>query len=152
MKRHSCSTTHRKKAYSEALAVLKNARFKLTQPRKVLIKALVRADHPLTVEEAFSATQRLNEGARVDLVTVYRGLAMLEELGMVQRCDFGDGAVRFELMSDADHHHHHIICTKCKRVEPLTVCTIKGEEALNKLGYTDLKHRLEFFGVCPQCS
>ena len=81
-------------------------------------------------------------------------MAMLEKLGMVKRFDFGDGAARFELVGEGDDgHHHHLICTRCAGVVEIAECF--PEEIERRIaranGFTGVTHRLEFFGVCPDC-
>jgi Fur family ferric uptake transcriptional regulator len=75
-------------------------------------------------------------------------------MGMVKRFDFGDGAARFELIGEGDDgHHHHLICTRCMKVVEIEECALGKIDsriaAAN--GFTAVTHRLEFFGLCPQC-
>ena len=52
-----------------------------------------------------------------------------------------------------EHHHHHVICRVCGKMEPLPGCQAAFfENIAGKLGYTDLTHVLEVFGVCPACA
>ena len=88
-----------------------------------------------------------------DRVTLYRTLNTFEDLGLVKTTNFGDGFVRFEYCSDEIHHHHHIICTECKTVEPIHDCVIQEQKELfSQLGFTQVTHKLEFFGLCQNCS
>ena len=41
----------------------------------------------------------------------------LDEHGLVQRVDFGDGITRFEPTRTDQDHHHHLICDGCGKVE-----------------------------------
>jgi Fur family ferric uptake transcriptional regulator len=62
----------------------------------------------------------------------------------------GDGITRYELKGE--HHHHHVVCKRCKLVKPIDKCGITVIESwVKKMGYTDVAHRLEFFGICPHC-
>jgi Fur family ferric uptake transcriptional regulator len=89
-----------------------------------------------------------------DLATIYRSMHLLEEMGMVKRFDFGDGIARFELLSDAGRaHHHHLICTRCSTVVEIEECfpsELEQKIALGN-GFVAITHKLEFFGICPQC-
>jgi Fe2+ or Zn2+ uptake regulation protein len=93
----------------------------------------------------------------IDLVTVYRTLTTLTELGVLNRVDLDDGVVRYELTDPKGQHHHHFVCRSCQKIESLDACASTGpiqsqERRLAKKGYTFLSHRLEFFGLCPKCS
>lgn len=88
-----------------------------------------------------------------DQATVYRSLSMLLDLKLVQRFDFGDGAARFELTVGHKDHHHHLVCRACTRIVEVDDCFPEEfERALAaRSGFKAVTHRLEFFGVCPDC-
>jgi len=89
-----------------------------------------------------------------DLVTVYRSMHLLETMGMVKRFDFGDGTARFELLREGDDgHHHHLVCTNCAEVIELNECfTGELEQKIAvRSGFKEVTHKLEFFGICPDC-
>jgi Fur family transcriptional regulator, ferric uptake regulator len=121
---------------------------KITGPRQAILAAL-RGRGPMTHREVHDA---LGSDA-CDLATVYRNLRTLEELGLVARCEFGDGSARFELAGGPRGHHHHLICRRCSRVVEIDECLPAGlEEAIaRRHGFTEVAHRLEFFGVCVAC-
>ena len=88
------------------------------------------------------------------MATIYRAMHLLEEMGMVKRFDFGDGAARFELVGENDDgHHHHLVCTRCAGVVEIEECFPRKIEtriaAAN--GFKSVTHKLEFFGICPEC-
>jgi Fur family ferric uptake transcriptional regulator len=71
---------------------------------------------------------------------------------VVIRCDFNDGVVRYELAAGG-HHHHHIVCRVCRLTTPIQACSVDALQFLpTGHGYQNITHRLEFFGVCPECS
>jgi Fe2+ or Zn2+ uptake regulation protein len=166
-KPHSCHSHDHdpKPAFENAVSRLKTAGYKLTQPRQTLLKAAVEFAAPFSAEELFKKTLKNNQkrgggkiakgsrGSKCDLVTVYRSLATFAELGVLVQVDFGDKTVRYEWADpDNAHHHHHIVCTGCQKVEAVDFCEVAGhEDSLSKLGYSSLSHRLEFFGLCPDC-
>lgn len=148
-----CQDHHHGPSYEETLDRLRKAGLKVTRPRQALLKAIAEFGRPFSAEDLFNASKKLLKKPNCDLVTVYRSLASFAEIDLVSRVDLGDGVVRYELASFDGSHHHHIVCTQCRKVEPVSLCTIKGEEKIfSKMGYTGVSHRLEFFGVCPACS
>ena len=89
-----------------------------------------------------------------DLATIYRSMHLLENMGMVKRFDFGDGIARYELVAAGDDgHHHHLICTRCADVVELEDCfPIELEKTIAaRNGFKAITHKLEFFGLCPEC-
>src|SRR6266403_5523966 len=116
---------------------------KITGPRAAILEVLRTRPHPLTPKEIFAA---MPEG-RCDVATVYRAMHLLEEMGLVKRFDFGDGAARFELVGEGDDgHHHHLVCTRCAGVVEIEECFPKEIEsriaAAN--GFQAVTHKLEF--------
>lgn len=127
----------------------KNAR-KITGPRQAILEVLRTSAHPMSNREIFAALPSGNS----DLATIYRSMHLLEEMGMVQRFDLGDGVARFELVQEGDDgHHHHLVCTQCAEVVEIDDCF--PSELENKIasenGFAGVTHRLEFFGICPEC-
>jgi Fur family ferric uptake transcriptional regulator len=128
-------------------ARLREAGLKATQPRIALLRALQVGHGPFSPEELFG---RL-DASLCDLVTVYRSLATFEERGLVRRCVFGDGKMRYEIQV-GKHHHHHLVCRGCGKVRPLAHCALEGLEAsLRDSGFQNISHSLEFFGTCADC-
>jgi Fur family ferric uptake transcriptional regulator len=117
-----------------------------TEPRIAILSALIGRHGPYTVDEIAD----LKEAKGIDRVTIYRCLAAFEEIGIVQRCEFGDGVSRYEYARG--HHHHHVVCRQCGQLEAIEQC-IPGAltQAVQNLGYSNVTHSLEFFGVCHQC-
>jgi Fur family ferric uptake transcriptional regulator len=120
---------------------------RVTGPRRAILSMLIAEHGPFSAEDLF---RKLPEG-ECDLVTVYRSLAAMEELNVVRRCDFGDGVYRYEI-NLTDHHHHHIICRSCRKVQVIDVCVADALERMaREMGYTNVTHTLEIFGICPAC-
>jgi len=123
---------------------------KITGPRRAIIGALEEQAHPLTIREIHGRIGK----AGCDLATIYRSMHMLEKMGIVQRFDFGDSIARYELVRhEADEHHHHLICTDCAKVVEIEECFPAELERriASGNGFARIRHKLEFFGVCPDC-
>lgn len=105
---------------------------------------------PLTIKEIHTSLGKLD----CDLATIYRNMHTLERMGLVRRYDFGDGAARFELSpEDGEGHHHHLVCTRCARIVELDDCFLNDfqDQLARRHGYAQISHRMEFFGLCPNC-
>jgi Fur family ferric uptake transcriptional regulator len=135
------------KLFNEALQALRANGQRITGARKAILGILIAEHGPFSAEEIHG---RLPED-ECDLVTVYRTLAAMEEINIVRRCDFGDGTYRYEF-NDLEHHHHHIICRVCRSVHVIEVCVADALERIaRQMGYANVTHTLEIFGVCPKC-
>ena len=134
----------------ELAARLRRQSHKVTGPRQAILDILRRQQGPVTIREIF---EELGSGD-CDLATVYRSMHLLETMRMVKRFDFGDGAARFELLAEGDDgHHHHLVCTRCTTVVEIEDCFPEELQAgiARRNGFKSVTHRLEFFGVCPDC-
>ena len=139
--------SHAETQFEAALQLLRANHQRVTEPRKAILGILTREHGPFTAEELH---KRMKRGS-CDLVTVYRSLAAMEESSVVRRCDFGDGAHRYEI-NTGEHHHHHIVCRSCHEAKTLDVCVADGLERIaRQMGYAKVTHLLEIFGVCPEC-
>ena len=123
---------------------------RITGPRHAILDVMRQRRRPYTIKEVFEA---LPVG-KCDLATVYRSMGMLEEMELVKRFDFGDGVARYELIGTCGHsHHHHLICNDCGRIVEIEDCFPKAleDEIAKRNGFRGVTHRLEFFGLCPDC-
>ena len=102
------------------------------------------ADHP-DVEELHARAARVD--GRISLATVYRTVKLLEEEGILDKVDFGDGRARYEAADRA--HHDHLIDLETGRVIEFVDPDIEAlqERIAAKLGYRLKGHRLELYGV-----
>ncbi|HEY2329519.1 MAG TPA: Fur family transcriptional regulator [Verrucomicrobiae bacterium] len=142
--------THEKQELSSLTGRLRRESRRITGPRAAILEILRQHPHPLTNKEIFAGLPK----DECDLATIYRAMQMLEKLGMVKRFDFGDGAARFELVKEGDDgHHHHLICTQCAQVVEIEECFPAEIERriASQNRFQAVTHRLEFFGVCPDC-
>lgn len=130
-----------------ACARLKSAGLRITQPRLAILEALIHRNSPASIEQLHHdlATDLC------DLVTVYRCLAVFEELGLVRRCYFHNGTSLFEINLN-DSSHYHVVCQSCGKSERIELPLMEGLVLmLRERGYDQLTHMVQFFGVCPDC-
>jgi Fur family ferric uptake transcriptional regulator len=142
--------SHEKQEMPALTERLRKQSRKITGPRAAILEILRAHPHPLANKEIFSELPK----GECDLATIYRSMHLLQKMGMVKRFDFGDGVARFELMKEGDDgHHHHLVCTECASVVEIDECfpeKIEKQIAV-KNGFKSVTHKLEFFGVCPDC-
>jgi Fur family ferric uptake transcriptional regulator len=127
-------------------------------PTRIAILQLLSEGHTLYSIDQIIAILKKSKSIKGSLVftTVYRCLLKMASSGLVKEVNLGDGVSRYEIQH-AEHHHHHVICRDCGTIEPIDlhsdVCGLeKFEKLVKKLGFKDLSHRLEFFGICSKCS
>lgn len=135
----------------ELIHKLKEHGLKVTKPRTAILDILQESAGPISVEDIFKKIS-LNSKTNCDLASIYRSLSSFEEIGIVQKIDLFDGAAHYELKK-GQHHRHFFICKNCQKMEKLDACLVGPlEKTLKAKGYTELSHRLELSGICPNCS
>jgi Fur family ferric uptake transcriptional regulator len=119
--------------------------------RRVVVEFLGRQDCCLSAQEIHEAMRA--EGTRVGIASVYRALEGLDELGLAQRVDLGDGIARYERSDPRGEHHHHLVCDDCGKVEPFEDPGL--EEAIERVaggrGYEVAAHDVVLRGACSDC-
>ena len=85
------------------------------------------------------------------LVTVYRTLEKLEELGLIQRVHQPQGCQAF--ITAGKGHQHLLLCSKCGRTTLFDGDDLDQfiKSVSRKTGYRINEHWLQLFGLCENC-
>ncbi len=130
---------------------LRRSGARLTKTRRACIELFLARSTPLSVPTILSALHK--KAVRVNKTTVYRELAQLEAIGLVEVVQLGDRKQYFELANRA--HHHHLICLGCDTVEDVQLedqsLVARAKELGGKLRFSVVTHSIEFYGYCAQC-
>ena len=123
---------------------------KLTRPRQAILDIIAAADHHLTPAEIHKRARK--KYPHLGLVTVYRTLDLLTELGYVQRVHFENGCHSYAAIGQG--HAHQLVCATCGKAEEFEDCDLEPLIATlqRKTGYEINVHMLELMGRCPTCS
>ena len=132
------------------LSALKEHHYKLTPQRRAALKAFSSSQEQLTPADIYEKVQPKYPG--IGLVTIYRLLQILTELGFICEVHSGDNC-RHYLIRRLSAHHHHLICTGCGKVIDFIACDLtKLEDRLSQeTGFEIEDHLLEFYGRCHHC-
>jgi Fur family ferric uptake transcriptional regulator len=117
----------------------------MTGQRKVIAHVLDQSDDHPDAEELYARASK--QDANISLATVYRTVKLLEEHGILEKLEFGDGRARYEA---ADREHHdHLIDVDSGDVIEFCDPDIEAlqEKIAAKLGYRLTGHRMELFGI-----
>ena len=118
---------------------------KMTDQRRVISRVLSEAtDHP-DVEQVYRRAADID--SKISIATVYRTVRLLEDAGVIERLDFGDGRARFE--ETREEHHHHLINVQTGEVIEFNSDELEAvkQRIARELGFELLGHRLELYGV-----
>jgi Fe2+ or Zn2+ uptake regulation protein len=145
------TASHARHAIPTAIA---SKGFRLTGPRRAVVDAMIDHAAPMSVAEIKARVA----GRGVNLVSIYRAVKLLCELGLMRVADTSKGTQRFELAEQFTGHHHHVICQQCGTVEDLDGCLLDDAvlEAIRRRvrrarGFRLTGHDLKVFGLCRRC-
>lgn len=121
---------------------------RLTRQRRAILAALQSTTSHPDVRWLHSQVRRELPG--ISLTSVYRNLEMMARTGVIQQIASRDSAARFDANTRL---HGHIQCLRCSRIDdvPLPAAVSQLRE-LGPSGYEDVRVKLEFDGVCPECA
>lgn len=106
-----------------------------------------RKDHP-TAETVYTAVKE--DFPNISLGTVYRNLALLSDMGVIQKVSAENGPDRFDYNAQP---HTHFYCRGCDSMIDIDVPIEK--ELIYKVAeaYSGLieKSSVQFTGLCPEC-
>lgn len=134
---------------AQMLKRLKDQSFRLTPQRMAIVNILAESENHPTVDEVYQQVKTVFPST--SLATVYKTIALLKELNEVLELGFPDGSNRYD--GNKPFPHPHVICLHCRKImDPDTVGVRDlSKEMQEKTGYAITYHRLDFFGVCPDC-
>jgi Fe2+ or Zn2+ uptake regulation protein len=124
--------------------------YKLTGPRRIVVEIL--ANSRFTLNPSQIHAEALRKYPNIGLVTIYRTLEKLEELGLIWRVHEFDGCHAY--VAAPTGHQHLLVCRSCSRAE-----YFQGAEEIEPIsgrleaerGYLIQDHWLQLFGICPEC-
>ncbi len=117
-----------------------------TTQRRAIERELRGAETAVTAQELHD---RLDG---VGLATVYRNLQRLADEGAADTMRRDNGELAFLICEGG--HHHHLVCRACGHVEEIRDCELDtwSSRVARKHGFSEVEHRAELVGVCPDCA
>jgi Fur family transcriptional regulator, peroxide stress response regulator len=133
----------------QVVSILKEAGHRVTPQRLAILRELADSTSHPSVETVYAAVKPIFP--TTSLATVYKTVALLKELGEAIEIGFGDSSNRYDVRMPKPHPH--LVCIQCRRIidadlEPLSHMT---ESLSQSTGFRILSHRVDFYGVCPEC-
>lgn len=118
---------------------------KITEQRKIIAKVISSSDDHPDVEEVYK--RAVEEDSKIGIATVYRTVRLLDEAGIIEKHDFGDGRARYEEIFE--EHHDHLINIKTGEIIEFVDEEIEKlqKKIAGRFGYTLVDHRLELYVV-----
>jgi len=133
----------------EMIMVIISFMRRLTAQRQAILNLINTSNRHWDADEISRALG--DRGESVGIATVYRGLAALEDEGLIVSIQLADKK-RYERADKA--HHDHMVCTHCGSIEEFSQGRIESlqKEAAREKGFVMTGHQLVIFGCCARCT
>ncbi len=133
-----------------ALQVLRSRGYRVTEPRKQVLKVLDEEQRPVSPYEIQEILQQ--KGEHLNHVTIYRVLALLCSLNLVHKVLLVGGFVKCKL-GEGDGCHRFVVCRQCGALREYADKTLCEEESAitQEFGFRAEQHFSEFSGICSEC-
>lgn len=136
-----------RKRFADHLA---REKLKVTPQRMTILDVFLGNPGHLSSEELYEQVRRVDPS--IGQATVYRTLKLLAESGVAAQVDFNEGLARYE-QGLGVAHHDHLICERCRRTIEIV------DERIERLqvdlarsnGFELTGHRMDLYGICPDC-
>lgn len=134
---------------SDWLEALRADGCRVTAARQAVVDVLQSSPRALTPVEVYDAARR--KAPRLGLVTVYRTLEKLEQLGLIQRVHQAQGCQAF--LRAGEGHQHLLLCERCGRAVLFEGDDLKSLFARlgRQTGFEIHSHWLQLYGLCADC-
>lgn len=132
--------------------ILTEHKVSITNPRILVLEALLEVNNPLTIDELQSKLK-----GNVAKSTLYRVLNDLKKINILNEFTSPDNSTVVELILEDHSHHHHLFCSDCGEVIDIELSdefekmlSKEIESIQKKFNFEINDHRVEMFGLCTE--
>ena len=120
----------------------------LTRQRDAVLQVIRGSENHLTASEIYEAARRRLPS--ISYATVYNSLKYLKDAGLIHEISFGNGASRYDRVTE---RHDHALCTSCGKLVDfdLAVSSDIVRAAVRKTRFKPETIHLTLRGLCPDC-
>ena len=116
---------------------------RMTNQRRIIIELIDEADDHPDVDTIYRRAIEVDK--TISLATIYRTVGVLEQAGIVDKLEVGDGKARYELSGE---HHEHLVDVDSGEIHEFQHEELEAlkEKIARDMGFELVGHRLELFG------
>lgn len=135
-----------------SLQRLRSAGYRITMPRVQVIRAL--ADSPVALSAYAIHDKIISSGGKIDVVSVYRILNTLQDVGLIHHIGVVDGYYASRIAESSNGTAQHLVCDSCGLVTELGVATeivTATEQQAERAKFAPKGIKVEVTGECESC-
>lgn len=128
---------------------LKASGYRITTPLRVIVSVLCQSDRVIDTLDIYDQCRKICP--QMGLVTVYRALEKMEEVGLVQQVHQTERCHGY--IRAARDHEHILLCIQCGRAEYYSGNELDGffSHVEEERGFKVSEHWLQLVGLCREC-
>ncbi len=128
---------------------IKQKGFRLTPQRLAVAKILIENEEHLSAQQIYERVKK--DFPVTSFATIYKTVALLRDIGEVMELGFVDEGNRYD--GARPYPHPHLICLRCKKILDPKIPNLNDlpQKLAKRTGFQITNHRLDFFGLCPEC-
>jgi len=136
--------------FQRAIQVLRASGYKVTQPRKQVLRVLDGAQEPVSPYEIQKILE--GNGKHLNHVTIYRILDLFCDLNLAHKVLLLNGFVKCTI-GEKEGCHRFMICRQCGALREFAdkVLCEEENEIAQDLGFHTEQHFSELSGICSDC-
>jgi Fe2+ or Zn2+ uptake regulation protein len=135
-----------------ALRQLRAHGYRITMPRVQVVRALADSNKALS---AYAIHEKIMAASgKIDVVSVYRILGTLQEIGLIHHIGIVDGYFPCRMDDAHQADSAHFVCQKCGCVTEVNIPQETRDathEQAREAGFLPTGIKVESFGLCPHC-
>ena len=135
--------------YEELVDKLREREYRLTPQRVAVLRLLAASEGHPSASQLYDQLQA--QFPTTSPGTIYKTLNLLKDLDEVLELGFSDDDNRYD--GNRPYPHPHLVCVRCRKIMDAegNLADKLMREVAGKWGYQIVSHRLDFYGVCPEC-
>jgi len=133
---------------NEIIEFLKKKNLKVTPQRLTICRIVLSSNNHPTAEQIYEIVKK--EHKAISLATVYKNLAILDEIGMVRELHFNSNTSRYDPKMSV---HINIVCSKCKSIIDYEseVLNKNWDKILGEIEGEIEGQRIDVYITCDKC-
>ncbi len=123
--------------------------YRITPQRLAIFDILAKSSGHPSVDMIYQQIRK--DFPVTSLATVYKTIVAVKELGEVLELGFSDDSNRYDGLKP--YPHPHLICNVCRKISDPDLESLEHltDELTRESGFQIVHHRIDFFGICPDC-
>ena len=133
----------------EIIRLLKKKNLKVTPQRITICRVIFSSKNHPSAEHIYEVVKK--EHKTISLATVYKNLALLDEIGLIRELHINGNSSRYDPKMSV---HINIVCPKCKSINDYESEQLKmnWKKIISELGGEITGQRIDVYRICDKCT